>query len=162
MVDKVKEGFKSAVAGAKSWGSDMIQNFTNGITAKAQELIAKVKGIADKIKSFLGFSEPEEGPLSDFHTYAPDMMNLFMKGIEDNKNKLSSTVEDAFDFGGLFTAPTVNMGGTPALAGAGAGGFNGSVNLYIDGDKLVGATSQKMDRNLGNMQKIRARFGGRS
>jgi hypothetical protein len=57
----------------------------------------------------------------------------------------------------------MNMNGVPALAGAGAGvgGIGGGINLYIDGNKLVGATSQKMDRNLGDMQKIRARFGGR-
>lgn len=163
MVEQVKAGFSSAVGEAVSWGSDMIQNFINGITAKAQALIGKVKEIAGNIKSFLGFSEPEEGPLSDFHTYAPDMMNLFMKGINDNKRRLADTVASAFDFENLMTAPSMNMNGVPALAGAGAGvsGIGGGINLYIDGNKLVGATSQKMDRNLGDMQKIRARFGGR-
>lgn len=163
MVEKVKQGFSSAVGEAVSWGADMISNFINGITAKAQALIGKVKEIAGKIKSFLGFSEPDEGPLSDFHTYAPDMMNLFMKGINDNKRRLADTVASAFDFENLMTAPSMNMNGIPALAGAGAGvgGIGGGINLYIDGNKLVGATSQKMDRNLGDMQKIRARFGGR-
>jgi phage-related protein len=163
MVEQVKAGFSSAVGEAVSWGSDMIQNFINGITAKAQALIGKVKEIAGNIKSFLGFSEPEDGPLSDFHTYAPDMMNLFMKGIDDNKRRLADTVASAFDFENLMTAPSMNMNGVPALAGAGAGvgGIGGGINLYIDGNKLVGATSQKMDRNLGDMQKIRARFGGR-
>lgn len=163
MVEKVKQGFSSAVGEAVSWGADMISNFINGITAKAQALIGKVKEIANKIKSFLGFSEPDEGPLSDFHTYAPDMMNLFIKGINDNKRKLTDTVASAFDFENLMTAPSMNMNGVPALAGAGAGvgGIGGGINLYIDGNKLVGATSQKMDRNLGDMQKIRARFGGR-
>lgn len=163
MVEQVKSGFSSAVGDAVSWGSDMIQNFINGITAKAKDLIGKVKEVAGKIKSFLGFSEPDEGPLADFHTYAPDMMNLFMKGINDNKRRLADTVASAFDFENLMTAPSMNMNGVPALAGAGAGvgGIGGGINLYIDGNKLVGATSQKMDRNLGDMQKIRARFGGR-
>lgn len=162
VIKKVWEGLTGGISDAFNWGKDMIENFGKGITAKAQALLDKVKGIAAKIASYLGFSEPEEGPLSDFHTYAPDMMELFMKGIEDNKRKLTDTVADAFDFGGLFTAPTMRTGAVPALAGASASGFDGTVNLYIDGDTLVGSTSDKMDRDLGDIQKIKARWGGKN
>jgi hypothetical protein len=160
IVTKVGEGIASLWEKAKQWGKDLIENFGKGITEKAQALLQKVKDIASGIKKFLGFSEPEEGPLSDFHTYAPDMMNLFMKGITDNKRRLQNTVADAFDFGDSFTAPTTR----PALAAAGSGGngFGGNIALYIDGDKLVGATSRKMDRDLGSMQQLKARWGGRN
>ena len=56
------------------------------------------KGVAGKVKDFLGFSEPDEGPLSNFHTYAPDMIDLFVKGIKDNQKKLDKAITDAFDF----------------------------------------------------------------
>lgn len=162
IIDKIWNGLKSGITNAYTWGKDMIDNFGKGITAKAQALLDKVKGIASKIKSYIGFSEPEDGPLSDFHTYAPDMMELFIKGIEDNKRRLERTVSDAFDFGGIISAGSGfenNSVIRPAVAGA-VGGFNGQVNLYIDGDKLVGTTSQKMDRDLGNMQKLKARWEG--
>lgn len=161
VIEKVKNGIMEKIDGAKQWGKDMIQKFIDGITEKWNALKQKVSNIAQGVKDFLGFSEPKEGPLSDFHTYAPDMMNLFMKGITDNKRRLQNTVADAFDFGDSFTAPTAPR---PALAAAGAGGngFGGNIALYIDGDKLVGATSRRMDRDLGNMQQLKARWGGRN
>ena len=64
-----------------------------------------ISNVAGLIGDFLGFSEPEKGPLSNFHTYAPDMMRLFAKGITDNEKMLQDTVADAFDF-----QPTINAG----------------------------------------------------
>ena len=107
LVEKVKEGFKEKVEQAKTWGKDLIQNFINGILEKWNALKETVKNVANTVKEFLGFSEPEKGPLSNFHTYAPDMMDLFMKGIEDNKQKLQDTVASAFNFQPLITAPEV-------------------------------------------------------
>lgn len=95
--------FRDIVASAWSWGVDLIGNFISGIVAKAGELWETVKGIANGVKNFLGFSEPKEGPLSDFHTYAPDMMELFAKGIRDNEGMLKNTVASAFNFGNMTT-----------------------------------------------------------
>ena len=120
LITKIWEGLKEKIGKAKEWGKDMIENFGKGISEKVQAVIQKVKDFAGKIKSFLGFSEPEEGPLSDFHTYAPDMMALFAKGIEDNKRKLQGTVADAFNFGGIITDPSGWGGQSPRLAAAGA------------------------------------------
>lgn len=39
-------------------------------------------------------------------------------------------------------------------------GENRVINLYIDGDKLVGSTSKQMDRNLGQMQAYQLRWEG--
>lgn len=50
--------------------------------------------LASKIKSLLGFSEPEEGPLSDFHTYMPDMLELMAKGIRENEGTALDAVSD--------------------------------------------------------------------
>ena len=86
-----------------------MQNFINGITEKLSALKDKVKSMADTIKSYLHFSEPDVGPLSDFHTYAPDMMNLFMQGIRDNENALRKTVSNAFDFEDSFVSPKYDV-----------------------------------------------------
>ena len=94
IVEKVKAGFSQKVQDAKNWGRDVIQNFINGIKEKWQALKDSVANVAKTVKSYLGFSEPEEGPLSDFHTYAPDMMELYAKGIRDNLGKVEGSVED--------------------------------------------------------------------
>ena len=93
IVEGIKDGFSQKVEDAKNWGKDLINNFINGLKEKWEHLKQTVSNIADSIASYLGFSEPEEGPLSNFHTYAPDMMNLYAKGIREN----AGTVEDALN-----------------------------------------------------------------
>ncbi len=84
LVQSVEDGFMEKVEAAKNWGKDLIQNFIDGIKAKWENLKSTVTDLASTIKSLLGFSEPEEGPLSNFHTFAPDMMELFASGIRQN------------------------------------------------------------------------------
>ena len=96
----IKEKFTSLITGAAEWGRDMLDNFISGIKDKISAVTDAVKGVADTVKNFLGFSEPKEGPLSNFHTYAPDMMKLFAQGINDNEDMLKATVTEAFDFQG--------------------------------------------------------------
>ena len=94
---KIKDGVIEFVEAAKQWGKDLIQNFIDGILAKWNDLKKTVSDLAGMVKDYLGFSEPDTGPLSNFHTYAPDMMSLFAKGIDDNKNKITNAISDSFD-----------------------------------------------------------------
>ena len=94
IVDSVKDGFMDKVEAAKTWGKDMIDNFIAGIKAKWEHLKNTITDLASTIKSLLGFSEPEEGPLSKFHTFAPDMMMLFSQGIRDNLGLIQSAMND--------------------------------------------------------------------
>lgn len=102
-VDGVKEaivdGFSGLAQSALTWGKDLLDNFIFGIKSKWEDLKSTVGQTAQSIKDYLGFSEPEKGPLSNFHTYAPDMMDLFIKGIKDNEGKLQNQIADTFDFG---------------------------------------------------------------
>ena len=157
--DKIGEGISSAWETVKNWGKDLIENFWNGIKSKLDWFWQQISSVGQGIKDFLGFSEPKKGPLSNFHTFAPDMMELFMKGVRDNEGKLTDTVASAFDFSDAFVAPEMAFGES-AFAGT-SRGVGGAINLYIDGDTLVGSTSDKMDRDLGDIQTIKARWGGR-
>ncbi len=103
MWDSIVSGVTGFISGAWDWGKDLIDNFTEGIKAFISKPVDAIKGLADKIKSFLGFSEPEEGPLSNFHTYAPDMMELFAKGITDNRHLITDAISSAFNVGGQIT-----------------------------------------------------------
>ena len=130
--DKIKSAFN--IGDALQWGKDMINNFINGIKGMIGAVGDAVGGIANKVKSLIGFSEPEDGPLSNFHTFAPDMMNLFIKGIKDNEDMLQDTVADAFDFKPEIMADvsSANM----KLAGAGGNGGQFVIPIYIGGDKV--------------------------
>lgn len=83
---------KSLPAEALQWGADIINAIVSGITGAVGKVGEAVKGVADKIKSFLGFSEPEDGPLSDFHTYMPDMIDLMTQGIQAGEEKVKGAI----------------------------------------------------------------------
>ena len=98
--EKIMDGIGSLVDSAAQWGRDMIDNFIGGIKGMWDKAKNAVSDFAGGIKRFLGFSEPEEGPLSDFHTYAPDMVKLFAQGIKDNQGLLDDAINGAFNFRG--------------------------------------------------------------
>lgn len=138
-VNALKDGIKSLDPVA--WGRDLIEGFISGLREKWEKLKSTVSNIAGSIKELLGFSEPEKGPLSNFHTYAPDMMELFMQGINDNKKALQNTVMDAFDFQNLITTPEMKSGDEISGRGGQMNGlatnvwnvtFNQPVNDAID------------------------------
>lgn len=78
---------------ALQWGKDLIQNFIDGIKSKYESVKTTIKGVANMVKDRIGFSEPKTGPLADFHTYAPDMMELFASGIRQNMDIVRSAVD---------------------------------------------------------------------
>lgn len=53
-----------------------------------------VSDVANTIKSYLHFSVPDKGPLTDFESWMPDFMNGIASGIKDNKNAVSKQVDD--------------------------------------------------------------------
>lgn len=97
IIDTIKNAIMQKIEEAKTWGKDLIQNFVDGIKGAINLVGDAVKAVAQKIKDFIGFSEPEEGPLSNFHTYAPDMIELFTEGLEDSKMKLQSTLTSVLE-----------------------------------------------------------------
>ena len=105
--------FTSLKNSALTWGRDMIQNFINGINQKIEAVKASATKIAETVKKILGFSEPEEGPLSNFHTFAPDMMKLYAKGMEDYAYLVKNAATDvsADVASGLSGGDTHNYGG---------------------------------------------------
>lgn len=98
LASKVGEGIKNIGASAVQWGRDLIDNFVSGIKNAIGKVKDAVSNVANTVKDFLGFSEPEKGPLSNFHTYAPDMMQLFAKGITDNAGLLKDAFGRSLDF----------------------------------------------------------------
>lgn len=114
---KVRNFVTSLPGEALRWGRDIIDGIANGIKGAIGKVTNAVSGVANKIRSFLHFSEPDVGPLSDFHTYMPDMMTGLASGIK---------------------------AGIPMLqkaAGLAAGAISGGLNGTISTDGIVGASN---------------------
>lgn len=145
----------------KEWGSDMIQAFIDGIKEKWQSLKDTVCDVASSVKDFLGFSEPDKGPLSNFHTFAPDMMDLFAKGIADNEDTITMQFNrslqplmdtdiippsfSALPEKGVNNSDNDTMNKIIALLETYFPQLAQQGNIYLDGDKLT----SKVDGKLG-------------
>lgn len=98
--DSIVDGFQAAIdwitglpAQALQWGADIIQGIADGITGAVGKVVDSVKGVADKIKSFLHFSVPDEGPLTDYQSWMPDFMGGLAAGINQSAPKVASAAE---------------------------------------------------------------------
>lgn len=96
----IKSGFQTAISFIKSlpsqalqWGKDMIMGIVNGIKSCIGKVGDAVKSVASKIKSFLHFSVPDEGPLTDYESWMPDFMKGLANGIEQSKGMVAKAVE---------------------------------------------------------------------
>ena len=132
----VKNGFsnvKNHITGLASqafnWGKDLIMGIVNGIKSCIGAVGDAVSSVAEKIKSFLHFSVPDEGPLTDYESWMPD----FMKGLANGIDKSKKLVVDAVD--GVAADMIINPKvAAPEMAMAG-GSSVGSSDL----SSLVGA-----------------------
>ena len=138
---------------ALTWGKDMIDNFIGGIKEKWNKLKETVSNVGQSIKDFLGFSEPKKGPLSNFHTYAPDMMDLFAQGIRENEHVVTDQIAKSFDFG----QQTIDFAAS-ASGRSSAAMINGMMlsdqsedrtyvaELYLDGERVAESTYKPMQK----------------
>lgn len=94
-----------------NWGVDMVKGIANGIRNAIHHVTSAVSDVAKKIKSFLHFSRPDEGPLAEYESWMPDMV----EGLSDSLRKaspelisqteaLASGMSDAFNVNGSVSA----------------------------------------------------------
>lgn len=121
--DNIVAGLTEALAALSSltnsaaqWGRDLIDNFISGVKSMWDKAKHAISDFAQMIKNFLGFSEPKEGPLSNFHTYAPDMVDLFVRGLRDNQQRVANQLARTFGMpeAGAATAETGGSAGMGA------------------------------------------------
>ena len=120
----IQSGFNSAVnfikgliGQAYSWGRDLIMGIVNGIRSAIGAVADAARSVADSIRSFLHFSVPDVGPLTDYESWMPDFMKGLAKGIEKSRGLVAGAMEGVA--AGMNLSPM--LAGTPALAAAGAG-----------------------------------------
>ena len=100
IVSVIKNGFNNAISfitslpsKALQWGKDMIMGIVNGIKSCIGAVGDAVSSVASKIKSFLHFSVPDEGPLTDYESWMPDFMKGLAKGIEDSRSMVAKAMD---------------------------------------------------------------------
>lgn len=161
--DAIVTGIQAAIdwitslpAEALKWGSDIIDGIVSGIQFAVGRVGEAVKGVADKIKSFLGFSEPEDGPLSDFHTYMPDMIDLMASGITSGKKKVKDALEGMTgEMSVIAKANVVSKATGRGATGRTTGGRtvtqNVNINNQFNGDRAgQQKSSEAMDKAAGD------------
>lgn len=120
----IKDGFNNAVnfiknlaSSAFNWGADIINGIVNGIKSCIGKVKDAVTSVAETIKSFLHFSVPDEGPLTEYESWMPDFMSGLAKGIEKSKGMVKDAVSGlAAD---MVVNPQINAG-QMAIAGGGS------------------------------------------
>ncbi len=97
--ETIVSGFNSAVSfiknlasSAYTWGRDIIDGIVRGIRSCIGKVKDAVTSVANTIRSFLHFSVPDEGPLTDYESWMPDFMSGLAKGIEQSKGMVAKAV----------------------------------------------------------------------
>lgn len=149
--DAMATNMATLSSNAYIWGMDMMRLMANGIIDGSSAYVqAAIDGVASMVESRIGFSEPDEGPLSNFHTFAPDMMQLFAQGIRDGRGLIADAIGQSFDLG-------------PMIAAQGAGGRSvsyGGVNVTIYGaegqsvDELYDVFSYRLARDVADREAV--------
>ena len=186
MDDLIKAGqtmFDGLINLASSWGSDLIQQFIDGIMAMWESLKGTLNSVAELVKNILGFSVPEEGPLHEwaFNNPGEDMLKLWSEGVENGMSDLQNTLNNAAltiddEMSGLDNSyevvkrsdirQTVDYSGglsrieqaiTASVASNGAGleGVTLVIPVYLGGDLIDTVVVDSLDR-------YNYRAGGRS
>lgn len=134
----IEDGFNAAVEyitglidDAWGWGADLVSNIADGIWSGVGKVKDAVWDVGGTIFGNLHFSEPDEGPLADFHTWMPDMMHGLADGMKKNLPTLRAGVElVANEMSGIIPG----TGGAYAYAGGGASVSNlGGVTIQVYG-----------------------------
>lgn len=145
----IVNGFQNAISyitslpsQAAQWGRDIINGLVDGIRNAFHNLVDAVSDIGETISSYIHFSEPDKGALSDFHTYMPDMMSQLAQGIRNGIPQIESAMSS------LSSAMTPTMG-----AGNTTNNSNSvSVNVYgaqgQDVNELANIIEQKITDNV--------------
>ena len=141
----VKDHITGLASQAFNWGKDLIMGIVNGIKSCISAVGDAVSSVADKIKSFLHFSVPDEGPLTDYEKWMPDFMKGLVKGIEDSKGMVTKAMDSLS--ADMTINPQVN-GMQMAMAGGGrvsSADLSGLVSAIRDAVGGVNASGQGGD-----------------
>lgn len=111
LVNNIIGKIRSLPSQLYNWGVDMVKGIANGIRNAIHHVTSAVSDVANKIKSFLHFSRPDEGPLAEYESWMPDMVQGLSDSLKNASPELISQTEalasgmsDAFNVNGSVSA----------------------------------------------------------
>ena len=108
--DEITTFFSDLASSALGWAGDLVDNFVGGIRDGISSVGEGMASFAEEAASWIHFSEPDKGALSNFSTFAPDMIDLWNTSLEGALPNLSVGMGSMSDY------IADNM---PSLSGAG-------------------------------------------
>ena len=115
IVNAMKDKLGGLAKSAFNWGRDIISGLVDGIRDKITSVAHAISDVADTIRSYIHFSEPDVGPLKDFSSYMPDMTKELAQGmiqgipqIESAMNRLTSAMVPSLANSQLTSGTTTN------------------------------------------------------
>lgn len=110
------EWLSSLPGKALEWGRNLINSFAEGIRQRIAAIPEALKGAAEKIRAWLGFSSPtEEGPGRYADRWAPNFIRMYASGLMAGAGQIAAAMNYITR---SFTAPLLSP--TLAVAAAGA------------------------------------------
>lgn len=154
IVSTVNDTLKELPGKALQWGKDMIQGFINGIKGMLGNLAESAKNVGSKIKEFLHFSRPDKGPLRDYETWMPDMVEGLTKTLKQSSPQLynaskmlAEKVKDGLDITDIYNKMqsavdfqtqklSANLSTTATFGRSIIANINVTGNTYLDSTKV--------------------------
>lgn len=109
-IDKTIRGVMNGlVAAAPQWGENFVKEYVRGIYENMDYLREALSEMADMVDDYIGFSSPTRlGPGAYADEWAPNLVNMFAKGIEDTVPMMRAKLSD------MFTVGTISIQGMAA------------------------------------------------
>ena len=152
----VKSGFDTAVnyikglaSSAFSWGADIINGIVNGIKSCISKVGDACSSVASAIRSFLHFSVPDEGPLTDFDEWMPDFIGQLAEGIENSRGMIQRAMA------GVASDMTISPTATITAASVGNSTSSTSSDSAASGEPTTGPLIEIKEMNVRSEEDIR-------
>ena len=172
IIDNIRDKFKELKGKLKEVGKDIVKGLWNGINSKVQWIKDKISGwcgkIGGAIKDFFGIASPSK-LMAEYGKYIDEGL---ASGIEKNSsiatNAMKELGEDALggiNVNGVVQSNVMAASATPSIASdrkldkieALLQKIAEGSDVYIDGNKLVGQTANRMEKALNDINYSRQR-----
>ena len=118
----------------------MIDGFVDGIKGAASKVTGAVSNVASKVTSYLHFSKPDVGPLREYESWMPDMMQGLADSLDASKSTLLDSVKNLDSNASLLNYLSDIL---PSI---------GNSQVVLDSGAVVGGLIRDIDTQLGIRQ----------
>lgn len=155
IIETIWNTLKELPGKALQWGKDMIQGFIDGVKGMFSNIGNAIAGVGDKIKSFLHFSRPDEGPLRDYETWMPDMVEGLTRTLTNSAPKLYNAAKGIAE--GI--SRNLNFEGTASVNAGTYTAENMRTNAYdINASRVIDSTSSSKASGISKLIDLLAYY----